>query len=108
MSRPSGNVRSTTYLGMCDSFYNCVSGTISFVRAELSGHDRAPATLDREPTPELATALSRLRVQSAFFLRGEYSEAWAFESMPAQDVAAALLLDTDRVVLFHVIASGRC
>ena len=85
-----------------------MSGTISVVRVDLSGHDRAPATLDREPTPELATALSRLRVQSAFFLRGEYSEAWAFESMPAQDVAAALLLDTERVVLFHVIASGRC
>ncbi len=78
------------------------------MRADLSGHDRAPAIPDRGPTPALTDALSRLRVQSAFFLRGEYSEAWALESMPAQDVAAALLLDTDRVVLFHVIASGRC
>jgi AraC-like DNA-binding protein len=78
------------------------------MRADLSGHDRAPAVPDRDPTPGLADALSRLRVQCAIFLRGEYSEAWAFESMPAEDVAAALLLDADQVLLFHVIAAGRC
>jgi AraC-like DNA-binding protein len=81
---------------------------MSLVRADLYGHDRAPAIRDREPIPALAGALSLLRVNGAFFLRGEYSEAWAFESMPADDVAAALLLDTERVLLFHVIGSGRC
>ncbi len=78
------------------------------MRADLSGHDCAPAIPDREPTSALAEVLSRLRVQGAIFLRGEYSEAWAFESMPAEDVAAALVLDVERVLLFHVIGSGRC
>jgi AraC-like DNA-binding protein len=76
--------------------------------ADPNGHDRATAVADREPGSALGDALSRLRVQGAIFLRGEYSEGWAFESMPAADVAAILAPDAERVLLFHVIASGRC
>jgi AraC-like DNA-binding protein len=78
------------------------------MRADLFGHDRAPAVVDREPTPMLADVLSGLRVQGAIFLRGEYSEAWSFESMRAEDIVDALMLDVERVLLFHVIGSGRC
>ena len=78
------------------------------MRADPSGHDRAPAVADREPRSALGDALSRLRVQGAIFLRGEYSEGWAFESMPAADVAAILAPDAERLLLFHVVASGRC
>jgi len=74
-----------------------------------TGHDRATATADRSAVPaDLAGALSTLRLQGAIFLRGEYSEAWAYESLPASDAAAVLAPDARRVVLFHVVAEGRC
>jgi AraC-like DNA-binding protein len=56
----------------------------------------------------LSDALGRLRVQGAIFLRGEYTEPWAYESMPTSDLAALLVPGAQRVILFHVIASGRC
>jgi AraC-like DNA-binding protein len=56
----------------------------------------------------LAEALGRLRVQGAIFLRGEYSEPWAYESMPISDLAALFVPGAERVILFHVVASGRC
>jgi AraC-like DNA-binding protein len=74
----------------------------------LAENDHAAAVPDREPTPALAAALSGLRLQGAIFLRGEYTEAWAYESMPSADAAALLAPDASRVLLFHVIASGRC
>jgi AraC-like DNA-binding protein len=39
---------------------------------------------------------------------GLYSERWAYESVPVEDIAAILIPGADRVILFHVIASGRC
>lgn len=74
----------------------------------LAQNDPAAAAPDREPTSALGDALSRLRLQGAIFLRGEYTEAWAYESMPSADAAALLAPDATRVLLFHVIASGRC
>lgn len=74
----------------------------------LAENDRATAPPDRKATPALADALSRLRLDGAIFLRGEYTEAWAYESMPSADAAALLAPDAERVLLFHVIASGRC
>jgi AraC-like DNA-binding protein len=71
-------------------------------------HDRAPATPDRVATSALADALSRLHVRGAIFLRGEYTEAWAYESMPSSDAAEILAPGARRVLLFHVVASGRC
>jgi AraC-like DNA-binding protein len=48
-----------------------------------------------------------LRVEGAIFLRGEYTEAWAYESLPARDATTILAPSLERVILFHVIASGR-
>ena len=76
--------------------------------ARLKGHDRAPAIPDRGHALVLAEALSRLRLEGAIFLRGEYTEAWAYESMPSRDAAAILAPGASQVVLFHVVASGRC
>lgn len=56
----------------------------------------------------LAEALGRLRLQGAIFLKGEYSEAWAYESLPSKDAAAVLAPGATQVLLFHVVASGRC
>ena len=59
-------------------------------------------------TPGLDEELARLHLEGAIFLRGEYTEAWAYESLPAKDAAAILAPGATRVVLFHVVATGRC
>ncbi len=51
--------------------------------------------------------MSRLRLEGAIFLRGEYTEAWAYESLPAEDAKAVLAPHARRVILFHVVANGR-
>jgi AraC-like DNA-binding protein len=70
-------------------------------------HDRSAAGADREATTALSGALSRLHLDGAIFLRGEYTEAWAYESLPARDATTILAPSMERVILFHVIASGR-
>jgi Cupin len=80
------------------------------VSAVLPSHDRAATAVDRKATDRGApppVPLARLRLQGAIFLRGEYSEAWAYESLPQQDAAALLAPGAQRVVLFHVIGAGR-
>jgi len=71
-------------------------------------HDRAPGAVDPNPTPALSDALDRLRLSGAIFLRAEYTEGWAFESMPVEDLARILVPGRRQVVLFHVVARGRC
>lgn len=71
-------------------------------------HDQAAAVPDQEPTRALADLLAGLRLQGAIFLRGDYTESWAYESLPSADAAAILAPGATRVLLFHVIASGRC
>ncbi len=74
----------------------------------LAGHDQTTAVPDREPTRALADLLGSVRLQGAIFLRGDYTEGWAYESLPSADAAAILAPGATRVLLFHVIASGRC
>ena len=73
---------------------------------QLTGHDCVPTDPDRDAT--LNDVLDRMRLQGAVFLRGEYSEAWAYRSPSASDTAALLSPGAARVALFHVVASGRC
>jgi AraC-like DNA-binding protein len=70
-------------------------------------HDRSADGADREATTALAGALSRLHLEGAIFLRGEYTEAWAYESLPTSAATTVLAPAAERVILFHVIASGR-
>ena len=56
----------------------------------------------------MRAVLDGLRLTGAVFLRAEYTENWAYESLPVEDVASALVPDARRVTLFHVVASGRC
>jgi AraC-like DNA-binding protein len=72
----------------------------------LAGHDRVPTAPDRDAT--LSGVLDRMRLQGAVFLRGEYSEAWAYRSPSASDTVALLQPGAPRVALFHVVAAGRC
>jgi AraC-like DNA-binding protein len=89
---------------------------MSLVQRPSAGHDHATGAADRaaktsstpsRPDPFTAT-LGRLRLEGAIFLRAEYREPWAYESLSGPDTAAILRPGTDRVVLFHLVSSGTC
>jgi AraC-like DNA-binding protein len=56
----------------------------------------------------LDEALDRLRLEGAIFLRGEYTESWAYESPTGELMAGLLRPGRERLLFFHIIASGRC
>jgi len=56
----------------------------------------------------LDQALERLRLEGAIFMRCEFSESWTFEGGGGPNFAAMMHPGAERLVLFHVIASGRC
>ena len=82
--------------------------TMSLMAWQPTSHDRRPGDPDQDPGAALAGTLDGLRLDGAIFLRGEYTEGWAFESMPSGDLARVLAPSASRVILFHVVASGRC
>src|SRR4051812_33852942 len=87
-----------------------VRDTMRFVGGSQIGHDRdaavpdqPTATHDALSSPVLQEALANLRLEGAVFLRAEYREPWAYESLTGVDTAKILRPDTDRVILFHVV-----
>ena len=56
----------------------------------------------------LTTALDHLRLDGAIFLRGEYTEAWAYESPTGEMMASLLRPGRERLLFFHIIANGKC
>ena len=89
---------------------------MSLVQRPSAGHDHATGATDRAAktsgTPSLPdhfdSALQRLRLEGAIFLRAEYREPWAYQSLTGPATAAILRPGTDRLVLFHLVASGTC
>jgi len=71
-------------------------------------HDPLAAAPDPDAASVLDSAVSGVRVHGAIFLRAEYSESWAYESMTTRDVTDLLAPGEERVVLFHVVADGAC
>ncbi len=67
------------------------------IRAETPG---SPSVLD--------SALRQLHLQGALFFRSEFTESWAYESPPASDMTQMLLPGADRLIMFHIVAQGRC
>lgn len=58
------------------------------------------------PTPLLA-ALEGLRLDGAIFFRAEFTENWEFES-PLREMAPVIRPGAERLILFHIVAAGRC
>jgi AraC-like DNA-binding protein len=56
----------------------------------------------------LTEALERLRREGAIFLRAEYTERWALGDQGGPLFAAMMHPGAQRLILFHVVASGRC
>lgn len=68
----------------------------------MSGH-AAP-----RPDGPLAAALEQLRLDGAIFFRAEFTEGWAYESPPTQEIATMLRPGSERLIMFHIVAAGRC
>jgi AraC-like DNA-binding protein len=88
---------------------------MSLARRALSGHDPVPDEVDRMTSDEPASlpatfsaALERLRLEGAIFLRAEYREPWSYVSLTGAETADLLRPGTERIVLFHLVASGTC
>jgi AraC-like DNA-binding protein len=58
------------------------------------------------PAP-LHAALEQLRLDGAIFFRAEFTESWAYESPPTE-LAGLLRPGAERLILFHIVAAGRC
>jgi AraC-like DNA-binding protein len=55
----------------------------------------------------LTTALDQLRLDGALFFRSEFTEGFAFQSVPNQ-LAGQLHPGAERVIIFHIVAKGSC
>jgi len=56
----------------------------------------------------LTEALEHLRLEGALFMRAEYTERWALGDQGGPLLAAMMYPGAQRLILFHVVASGRC
>jgi AraC-like DNA-binding protein len=56
----------------------------------------------------LTEALERLRLEGAIYLRAEYTEPWALGDQGGPMFAGMMHPGANRLILFHVVASGRC
>lgn len=77
------------------------------------GHDRDAVEADRDTEDAaapgtLGAALAGVRLEGAIFLRAEYTEGWSYGSPEPADLASLLRPGRQRLVLFHIVASGRC
>ncbi|MBO6540224.1 MAG: AraC family transcriptional regulator [Rhizobiaceae bacterium] len=61
-----------------------------------------------EGTDVLSDILRRFRVTGAALLRGEYSAPWGWDAPSADEIAAHLHTPDTRLVIFHIVAHGRC
>ena len=68
-------------------------------------HDTTPRPMSVET---YTSALEHLRLEGAVFLRGEYTEEWAYESPTGEMMATLLRPGRERLLFFHIIATGKC
>ena len=60
------------------------------------------------PVEPLDEALEGLLLEGAIYLRAEYTERWALADQGGPRFAAMMHPGAARLILFHVVASGRC
>jgi AraC-like DNA-binding protein len=66
-----------------------------------------PQSASGPPSDVLRSTLEQLRLEGALFFRSELTDAFAFESAPLE-LADSLRPGADRLILFHIMASGTC
>jgi AraC-like DNA-binding protein len=62
----------------------------------------------RAPVEPLNEAFQRLHLEGVLFMRAEYTERWALSDQGGPLFAAMMHPGAERLILFHVVASGRC
>ena len=75
---------------------------------ELTATPGAPPLAAPPPADLLASVLARLRLAGAIFLRAEFTAPWAYESPPPDQLMRVLDPAARGLILFHIIAEGRC
>lgn len=65
-----------------------------------TGNGRGAGALD--------AALADLRLRGAIFFRSEVTESWTYESPTPGEIAGMLHPGAERLVMFHIVAAGRC
>ncbi len=73
-----------------------------------SSENATAAAVSLDAAQPLHDALERLRLKGAIYLRAEYTEAWALGGLGGPAFANLLHPGADRLIFFHVVASGRC
>jgi AraC-like DNA-binding protein len=73
----------------------------------MSAIDGDPPNSVASPPPLLQSALEHVRLEGALFFRSELTEPFEFESTPLA-LADALVPGANRLLLFHIVASGSC
>ncbi len=68
---------------------------------------RTPAVRAATPEMVMEDALERLRLEGALFFKSELTDPFQFESTPLA-LADTLVPGADRLILFHIVASGSC
>jgi AraC-like DNA-binding protein len=64
--------------------------------------------MPKPPAPRsLVAALEGLRLDGAIFFRAEFTENWEFES-PLRAITPVIRPGAERMILFHIVATGRC
>lgn len=61
-----------------------------------------------EMPPSLDGALERLHLDGAIFFRSEFTENWSYQSLPGELIPLLLHPGAKRLVMFHIVATGRC
>ena len=71
--------------------------------------EKAESSMTTTPGDLIQTPdLGHLRLSGAIFLRAEYTEPWAYDAVDGASTAAMLHPSARCVLLFHLVASGRC
>ena len=102
-----------TYVGVSDSIVVARElhhhGRETAVRGRNTTLGRAADTAGDAPTRDaLGAALHRLRLDGAIFFRAEFTENWAYQSPPSDQVASILRPGAQRLIMFHIVAEGMC
>src|SRR3954463_9812643 len=67
----------------------------------------ARVTDGEAPDALLHSTLAQVRLEGAIFFRSEFTDAFSFESAPLE-LADSLHPGANRLILFHIVASGSC
>jgi AraC-like DNA-binding protein len=70
--------------------------------------DPARTATIRDPFAVVPQVLDLVRLTGAVFFRSTFSAPWSYSSPPTLELAGALPEGTGSLVMFHIIAEGRC